>query len=175
MNKSNEENKKIKQQNLKKKKKISKLENELNNQNNELKNKLEELSKKINNENNQYNNNIIEKIQGYLKQKDEKIKILEKYIKENQLKLTEYINLKKPFELEKIPSSIGLNNIGAANYMNSVLQCLSQTKELTKYFLTENNENRIINNNIAYADKNALQLSPIYLELIKKLWDKNKG
>ena len=47
-------------------------------------------------------------MQGDLKQKDEKIKILEKYITENQLKLTEYINLKKPFEPEKIPSSIGL-------------------------------------------------------------------
>ena len=91
------------------------------------------------------------------------------------MKLTEYINLKKPFEPVKIPSSLGLNNLGAANYMNSVLQCLSQTKELTKYFLNPKNENRIINNNIAYADKNALQLSPIYLELIKKLWDKDKG
>ena len=27
------------------------------------------------------------------------------------------------------------------------------------------------NNNIASANKNALQLSPIYLELIKQLWD----
>ena len=57
--------------------------------------------------------------------------------------------------------------------MNSTLQCLSQTKELTQYFLNPKNENRIINNNIAYADKNALQLSPIYLELIQNLWDKN--
>ena len=55
--------------------------------------------------------------------------------------------------------------------MNSTLQCLSQTKELTKYFLNIKNENRIINNNIAVVNKNDLQLSPIFLELIKKLWD----
>ena len=82
---------------------------------------------------------------------------------------------KNPFDIYRIPPLIGLNNIGATCFMNSTLQCLSQTKELTKYFLNPKNENRIINNNIAYADKNALQLSPIYLELIKKLWDKNKG
>ena len=57
--------------------------------------------------------------------------------------------------------------------MNSILQCLSQTKKLTKYFLNKNNENRIINNNIAYVGKNNFQLSPIYLELLKNLWDKN--
>ena len=57
--------------------------------------------------------------------------------------------------------------------MNSSLQCLSQTKELTKYFLEERNKNHIINNNIESVNKNALQLSPVYLELIKKLWDEN--
>ena len=57
--------------------------------------------------------------------------------------------------------------------MNSTLQCLSQTKELTNYFLNEKNKDRIINNNIALKNKNELQLSPVYLELIQKLWDKN--
>ena len=32
----------------------------------------------------------------------------------------------------------GLNNIGGNSYMNSVLQCLSKTLDLTKYFLREN-------------------------------------
>jgi len=68
---------------------------------------------------------------------------------------------------------MGLNNIGASYFMNSILQCLSQTKELTIYFLEEANENKIINNNIASNNKNDLQLSPIYLELIKRLWDEN--
>ena len=57
--------------------------------------------------------------------------------------------------------------------MNSTLQCLSQTKELTNYFLNEKNQKTIINNNIALKNKNDLQLSPVYLELIQKLWDKN--
>ena len=57
--------------------------------------------------------------------------------------------------------------------MNSTLQCLSQTKALTNYFLKKSNKNKIINNNIALKNKNDIQLSPIYLELIQKLWDKN--
>jgi len=55
--------------------------------------------------------------------------------------------------------------------MNSTLQCLSQTKALTNYFLKENNKDKIINNNIALENKNNNQLSPIYLELIQKLWE----
>ena len=57
--------------------------------------------------------------------------------------------------------------------MNSTLQCLSQTKSLTNYFLDNKNKDNIINNNIALTNKNELQLSPIYFELITKLWDKN--
>jgi ubiquitin C-terminal hydrolase len=61
--------------------------------------------------------------------------------------------------------------------MNSTLQCLSKTKPLTDYFLNQNNENIIINNNIAMnnkkENKNDLQLSPVYLDLIKKLWNKD--
>ena len=75
--------------------------------------------------------------------------------------------------LPKTPTLIGLNNIGATCFMNSTLQCLSQTKELTYYFLNKDNKDRIINNNIALKNKDALQLSPIYLELIQKLWDEN--
>ena len=58
--------------------------------------------------------------------------------------------------------------------MNSTLQCLSQTKDLTKYFLNENNENNIIDNNIALKDRNALQLCPVYLEMIKELWSQRR-
>ena len=56
--------------------------------------------------------------------------------------------------------------------MNSTLQCLSQTKDLSKYFLDKKNEKNIMQNNIFLNNKNELQLSPIYLELIKQLWER---
>ena len=71
------------------------------------------------------------------------------------------------------PPLIGLNNIGATCYLNATLQCLSQTRALTNYFLNEKNKTKIINNNIAQQNPNDLQLAPIYLELIQNLWDKN--
>ena len=74
--------------------------------------------------------------------------------------------------LYKNPTLVGLNNIGATCFMNSTLQCLSQTEALTNFFLKENNLDTIINNNSALKNKNSHQLSPVYLELIQKLWDK---
>ena len=41
--------------------------------------------------------------------------------------------------------------------MNSTLQCLSQTKELTIYFLNKENKDKIVNNNIALNNQNDLQ------------------
>ena len=55
--------------------------------------------------------------------------------------------------------------------MNATLQCLSQTKSLTNYFLNENNKDKIFSLN----NKNKNQLSPIYFELIHKLWDKDSN
>ena len=75
--------------------------------------------------------------------------------------------------LYKNPTLVGLNNIGATCFMNSTLQCLSQTEALTNFFLKESNLDLIINNNLAFKNKNAHQLSPVFLELIQKLWDKN--
>ena len=77
-------------------------------------------------------------------------------------------------ELYQEPTLIGLNNIGATCFMNSTLQCLSQTKSLTNYFLKKSKFQIIMNNNIAKQNKNLPQLSPVYLKLIKMLWDKNK-
>ena len=59
------------------------------------------------------------------------------------------------------PILIGLNNIGATCYMNATLQCLSNTKELTDYFLTQykNDSNNILSNE--------------YHILIVNLWSKS--
>ena len=79
----------------------------------------------------------------------------------------------EPIKLYSKPTLIGLNNIGATCFMNSTLQCLSQTEQLTNYFLKVKNKNKIINNNIAKINPNEYQLSPVYLELIQKLWEIN--
>ena len=77
----------------------------------------------------------------------------------------------EPIKKYTIPTLIGLNNIGATCFINSTLQCLSQTQALTNYFLKEKNRERIINNNVAKENKDENQLSPVYLELIQKLWE----
>ena len=81
-------------------------------------------------------------------------------------------NVGKNKEVYNLIPLVGLNNIGATCFMNATLQCLSQTKELTNYFLNENNFDRIMKNNIAVQNNNELQLSPVYYELIQNLWDK---
>ena len=127
------------------------------------------------------NPTIIEKTDNIQKQVNlEKIVDIEKPANaeksnniEKPLSQSSSLNIKNEIE----PVLVGLNNIGATCFMNSTLQCLSQTKPLTDYFLNPNNENIIINNNIAMnnkkENKNDLQLSPVYLDLIKKLWDKD--
>ena len=80
---------------------------------------------------------------------------------------------KSIFDTYEKPTLIGLNNIGATCFMNSTLQCLSQTKPLSEYFLTEKNKDSIINNNYVLEKKADTQLSPIFLDLITKLWEKN--
>ena len=83
-------------------------------------------------------------------------------------------NNKDIIKLEyQLPPNIGLNNVGATCFMNSTLQCLSHTKRLTNYFLNSLNQERILKNNIAIKNPGALQLTPLYLELISKLWNKD--
>ena len=120
---------------------------------------LNQNNKMINNNKNNNNKN---------KQKDIKNKII-KPKKSNEI--PNKINLIKTYSE---PTLIGLNNIGAICFINSSLQCLSQTEELTNYFLDQKNKDEIINkNNIALHNKNENQLSPSYYELINKLWEKN--
>ena len=183
-------NKKIKEENIK--------YNNLNNNNIELNKKYESIKFELKNGVNEKNNLIKEKeklneentinklqIKKYYKENNELIlkkNELEKQL--NELKLLFEQNQKQneifievmnnnPIALYLKPTLIGLNNIGATCFMNSTLQCLSQTKELTNYFLKQKNKNQIINNNIALKSKNNYQLSPIFLELIQNLWDRN--
>jgi ubiquitin carboxyl-terminal hydrolase 2/21 len=70
---------------------------------------------------------------------------------------------KEKLEEEKKPILIGLNNIGATCYMNSTLQCLSNTKPLTNYFQKSYKE-----------DKKKIMANE-YHKLILHLWDKKNN
>jgi len=91
-------------------------------------------------------------------------------IQQNEL-LTDIMN-NNPLILYTKPTLIGLNNIGATCFMNSTLQCLSQTQELASYFLKPKYRNEIIKN-ISLENMNNSRLCPVFLELIQKLWDRN--
>ena len=139
-------------------------ENSLNIKEKEIKRKIASLEDKTNNINKNKNKNDKKIL-------EENIKTL---IQENITLIGKNKELKKAIEEMQNPYKlVGLNNIGAACFMNATLQCLSQTKDLTRYFLDKNNEEKIINNNIAIKNKNNFQLSPVFLELIKRLWDRN--
>ena len=79
-----------------------------------------------------------------------------------------------PIPIFKFPTLIGLNNIGATCFINSTLQCLSQTKDLSYYFLKESNYDKIKNNNLAKKNPNSLQLTPLFCKLIKNLWSEER-
>ena len=107
---------------------IQKKQDELINKENILndeKSKLDILNGKIMNEKSELN---------LLKIKEQELIKREKTLADN--------------EKMKEPILIGLNNIGATCYMNASLQCLSNTKRLTKYFLNDYKEdsNKIMSN-----------------------------
>ena len=185
----NNENEKNKNNLIEAQKRLEKIQKEMN----ELDQKREEESQILKNNVNEYINkiNILENQINVLQKKEKKEKNLEKIknkeLAEKNKELEKEIKEKKNIydklliEIQEKedellngpkPILVGLNNIGATCFMNSTLQCLSQTKALTNFFLNKNNEDKIINNNIAVVNKNALQLSPIYAQLIKKFWDK---
>ena len=59
----------------------------------------------------------------------------------------------------------GINNLGNICYMNSVLQCLSNTEDLTKYFLQKIFEQE--KNNLCYSNRS---LVSEYHKIINNLW-----
>ena len=148
---------------LDKEKKIREKERQIEKENNNIRIEREKLKKDINENNKlkQENRDLIIKNNNLQNQINDKQNIFNRIIQNSMISQ----------ESGKLEPLIGLNNIGATCFMNATLQCLSQTKELTIFFLNDKNKNTIINNNIAVANKNELQLSPVFYELIKNLWD----
>jgi len=152
-----------------KEKEINNKENELNKKNNELIEKEDNLNKREKMILQKENELII--IKNNLNEREEeinnKLKKNEDLLQSNKEPLKENIPIPIiPIEPDPIssyikPTLIGLNDIEAAYFMNSTLQCLSQTPNLTNYFLKDSKRGRIINNNLAKENKNSLQLSPI--------------
>ena len=144
---------------------------------------LNSAQKKEKEKNNKNSNKFKNTNKKFTKKQDKSIKDnnINKLINNNKPKDKNKIKEKKPDKINpKItqienytqPTLIGLNNIGSTCFINAILQCLSQTKALTNYFLNEKNKDKIINNNIALNNKSDNQLTPCYLELINKLWNK---
>ena len=65
---------------------------------------------------------------------------------------------------------IGLKNIGNTCYLNSTIQCLSNTKLLTKYFLN-NDFSKEINIINIFGSKG--KIAEAYYEIINKMWNGN--
>ena len=152
------------------KKKIAEKESNLQNKENELtqrennlkveREKLEEVEKEIEEKKGKLNDR-----ENLLNQKENNFGEEKKKLKEKCEKLN-FELIKKEKELKELnaknePILIGLNNIGATCYMNASLQCLSNTKKLTEYFLNE------------YKSNKANILSYEYYKVLQNLWDKN--
>ena len=71
--------------------------------------------------------------------------------------------IKEMIEEEKKPILVGLNNIGATCYMNSTLQCLSNTKPLTNYFLN------------SYKEDASKIMANEYHKLMMNLWERKNN
>ena len=100
----------------------------------------------------------------------ENIKVKNIEQKKAKEKLKESI-IKNSMTFISSPILNGLNKLQNLNFMNPIIQCLSHTKMMTEYFLNQNNKKFIINK---YNNSDEPKLSPIYQELIQKLWTYNE-
>ena len=155
--------------------------NFVNNNNNRINNNFEinnnNLLKNNNigmNSNIRMNNNNVMGINNKIQNKNVNIIHLnpKRIISKNEQKQKVKIE-SMPIKNYSKPPLIGLNNIGSKYLINAILQCLSQTESLTNYFLKQSNKKDIFNNNIANQNNNALQICPVYYELILNLWSKS--
>ena len=127
---------------------IEKLKKELEEKDKEL----IEIKNIIENKDNKINNNISEKNLELIK-REETLNQLEKQLKDWEN------NLKR----EQDPILIGLNNIGATCYMNASLQCFSNSKKLTEYFLKH------------YQKDPKNIMANEYYEVLKNLWNRDNN
>jgi len=141
---------------------------DLEEQNEELRLQNEAIQKKLDEEI-ENANQLLEEKEKKLQDNENKIIEYENKINEYEKKFKKLSSLISPILLYDSPTLIGLNNIGATCFMNSTLQCLSQTKDLTAYFLNEKNKEFIMKNKV--KNKKVDQLCPVFLDLIEKLWD----
>ena len=98
---------------------------------------------------------------NYFKQKEKELNEREKKLEQKEERLKRMIEFNVP--PNSPPILIGLNNIGATCYMNASLQCFSNTKKLSEYFLYDYKE-----------DKNK-KLSNEFYHVLRNLWKKENN